>query len=89
MHTIRSIYGEQNKLLLLKSVILSCLQNPFLLLSGITSSLVDKLDQQVNWALKTCFHRKKYDSLKDLRERYQIIPVLAILDIKVACDFWQ
>ena len=53
IHTISFIKDEQTKLLLLKSIILSHFQYPFLLPTGITSNPIDALDQQVNWALKT------------------------------------
>ena len=72
INTIRCIYGEQSKLLPLKSIILSHLQCLSVLLTGITSNRFDTLDQQVNWALTTCFYRKKYDSSNDLRGRYLI-----------------
>ena len=88
VHTIRSIYGEETKLLL-KSIILSHLQYPTLLLTGITSNLIDTLNQQVNLALKICFYRKKYDSSNDLRERYQMLPFRATHDIRAACYFWK
>ena len=87
MHKIRSIYGEQTMLLLLKSIILSHLLYLSPLLPGITSNFIDTLNQQVNWALKICFYCKSYDSSYDLRERYQTLLISAILDIKAACYF--
>ena len=89
MHSMRSIYGEQTMLHLLKVIILFHLLYPSLLLTTNTSNLTDTLDLQVNWALKTCFEGKKYDSSNDLGERYQILPVRAMLDIQASCYFWK
>ena len=55
MHTICSICGEQTRFPLHKSIIFNHLQYLFLLLTGITSNLVDTLGQDINWALKTFF----------------------------------
>ena len=55
MNTIRSIYGEKTKLLLLKSIILSHFHYLFLSLLGMKSNYCDTLEQQVNWALKIYF----------------------------------
>ena len=84
MQRIRSMYGEQTKLFLSKSIIFSDIQYNFLLLTACTTSVTDTLGQQISWARKNCFYRKKSDS-----SVYQMLPVRPMLHIKPACFFWK
>ena len=89
MHSICSIRGEQTMLILQKSFIFSRFPYPPLLLTRITSSLLDTIDNKSIVPLKLVFFGKKYEILNDLREKYQVRPVRAIFNIKAACYLWK
>ena len=89
MHTIGSLLFEQTSLFSLKSKNFSHLQHRSLLLIAITSNFTDNLDQQVSWALRTCFCCKRYDLANDRRQIYQILLACGMLDMKTTCYLWK
>ena len=57
-------------------------------MNGILQNLRLPLEKQLSWAVKACFHKKKYDSSRDLKLQYKILPVGLFLDLK-AVHFWK
>ena len=89
LYSIRNILPEKTRLLLLNSVVLSHFHDFFILIKGISQRLRLTLEKQLSWAVKAYFHKKKYDSSKDLKLQYKILPVGLFLDMKAALYFWK
>ena len=78
---IKCIYAPRNivptiyKKLILSSFVLSHVQCSSVLLATINQNLIRTLEKQLNWAIKACFHRQKFDSSSDLKMKLDIIPI--------------
>ena len=71
------------------ALIMSHLHYSAVLLNGITENLLTTLEKQLNWGIKACFYRNKYDSSSDLKLMYDIIPIRYFLNIKESIYFWK
>ena len=89
LYSIRNILPEKTRLLLLNSLVLSHLHYSSILINGISQNLRLTLEKQLSWAVKACFHKKKYDSSRDLKLQHKILPVGLFLDLKAALYFWK
>ena len=89
LYSIRNILPEKTRLLLLNSLVLSHLHYSSVLINGISQNLRLTLEKHVGWAVKACFHTKKYDSSRDLKLQYKILPVGLFLDLKAVPYFWK
>ena len=78
LYSIRNILHEKTRLLLLNSLRLSHLHYCSILINGIPQNLRLTLEKQLSWAVKACFHKKKYDSSRDLKLQYKYLPVGSI-----------
>ena len=54
---------------------LSHVQYSSVLLATMNQNLIITLEKQLNWAIKACFHRQKFDSSSDLKMKLGILPV--------------
>ena len=75
--------------MLLNALVVSHLQYSAILLTGITENLMTTLEKQLNWAIKACFFRTKYDHSSDLKLQYKILPVRYLLNMKTVLYFWK
>ena len=71
-HAIRSIYLIRHQLplnarILLKSLVLSHLSFSAIFFQNLSAKNLKRLNRQINWGIKVCFLRKKYDKARDLR----------------------
>ena len=89
LYSIRNILPEKTRLLLLNSLVLSHLHYSSILINGVSQNLRLTLEKQLSWAVKACFHKKKYDSSRDLKLQYKILPVGFFLDLKAVLHFWK
>ena len=89
LYSIRNTLPEKTCLLLLNSLVLSHLHYSSILINGILQNLRSTLEKQVSWAVKACYHKKKYDSSRDLKLQYKILPVGLFLDLKAVLFFWK
>ena len=89
LYSIRNILPEKARLLLLNSLVLSHLHYSSNLINGISQNLRLTLEKQLSWAVKACFHKKKYDSSRDLKLQYKISPVGLFLDLQAVLYFWK
>ena len=71
------------------SLVLSHLHYSSILINGISQNLRSTLEKQLSWAVKACFHKKKYDSSRDLKLQYKNLPVGLFLDLKAVLYFWK
>ena len=89
LYSIRNILLEKTRLLLLNPLVLSHLHYFSILINGISQNLRLTLEKQLSWAVKACFHKKKYASSRELKLQYKILPVGLFLDFKAVLYFWK
>ena len=74
-YSIKNIFPEKTRSALLNAFLLSYLHYPIVLFSGLKKSLLVTLNKQLNWGLKACFNRTKFDRTTDLKLKHKILPV--------------
>ena len=89
LYSIRDLFPEKTRLMLLNALVVSHLQYSAILLTGITENLITTLEKQLNWAIKACFFRTKNDHSSDLKLQYKILPVRCLLNMKTVLYFWK
>ena len=57
------------------------------MLVGIRENLMITLEKQLNWGIKVCFKRKKYDRSTDLKIKNRIMPVEFLLKYRCMVFF--
>ena len=91
---IKSLYSEQDifpqktRKLLLSALVVSHLIYSAILLSGISENLLTTLKKLLNWGIKACFNRLKYDHSSDLKIQH-ILPVRYLFQRKNANFYWK
>ena len=89
-HGINCIYALGNivptvyKKPILNSFVLSHVQYSSVLPATINQNLITTLEKQLNWAIKACFHRQKFDSSSDLKMKLGILPISLLFDYRAA-----
>ena len=66
IYSIKNIFPETISALL-NALVLSHLHYPIVLFSGLKKSLRVTLNKQLNWGIKACFNRTKFDRTTDLK----------------------
>ena len=66
LYALRDFLPINARLLLFNALIMSHLHYSAVLLNGITENLLTTLEKQLNWGIKACFYRNKYDSSSTL-----------------------
>ena len=56
---IRGSLPKETRLLLYRSLVISQLEYPILLLTSLSKEAISTIDRQLNWVTKTAFFRKK------------------------------
>ena len=82
LYNLQNIFPEKTKLLLLYAFVISHLHYSAILLGRIRENFITTLEKQLNWGIKACFNRTKYERLSDLKKRHNILPVRFLLDLK-------
>ena len=70
---IRGSLPKETRLLLYRSLVISQLEYPILLLTSLSKEAISSIDRQLNWGIKTAFFRKKFDRSSDLKRKYDIL----------------
>ena len=83
LNAIQNPFNINTRLIIMNALVLSNLRYSSIILNSITQTLVASLDQQLNWAIKSCFNRRKFDSSRDLKVQYRVLPIRYFL------DFWR
>ena len=73
IYSIKNLFPEKNYLL--NAFVLSHLHYPIVLFSGLKKSFRVTLNKQLNWGIKACFNRSKFDRTTDLKIKHKILPV--------------
>ena len=79
-HAIRSIYHIRHQLplnaqiLLLKALVLSHLSFSAIFFQNLSAKNLNCLNRQINWGIRVCFLRKKYDKARDLLIQTKTLP---------------
>ena len=89
LYAIRDIFPIATRLLLLNALVLSHLHYSAILLTGISENLITTLEKQLNWGIKACFNRSKFDHSTNLKMRHKILPVRYFLDYKCLSYLWK
>ena len=84
IYALRNIIPTVYKKIILNSFVLSHVQYFSLLLAFINQNLITTLEKQLNWAIKACFHRQKFDSSSDLKMNLGILPISLFFDYRAA-----
>ena len=79
----------KRRVLSMKAIVVRHIHYPAVLLSGISSSLLVSLYQQLSWAVKICFNRRNYDRSSDLKFDHGILQVRILLDHTAICFLWR
>ena len=87
LYSIRDLYPDKTRLMLLNALVVSHLQYSAILLTGITENLMTTLEKHLNWAIKACFFRTKYDHSSGLKLQYKILLVRYLLNMKSVLFF--
>ena len=61
----KELFSYKTRVTLLNALVLSHIQYSSLMLVGIRKNLMITLEKQLNWGIKVCFKRKKYDRSTD------------------------
>ena len=84
-HAIRSIYLIRHqvplnaRILLPKSLVLSHLSFSAIFYQNLSAKNLNRLNRQINWGIKVCFLRKKYDKARDLLIQTMTLPAELII----------
>ena len=89
LYSIRDSFPEKVRLLLLNALVISHLYYPAILLNGLTENLNTTLKKQLNWGIKACFNRTKYDRSSDLKIKHNILPIRYFLKNEPLSYFWK
>ena len=82
IYSVRDLFPEKTRFLLLNALVISHLHYSSVLLNGITENLLTTLEKQLSWAVKACFKRNKFDHSSDLKIYHKILPIQYFLQYK-------
>ena len=89
IYSVRDLFPEKTRFLLLNALVISHLHYSSVLLNGITENLLTTLEKQLSWAVKACFNRNKFDHSSDLKIYHKILPIRYFLQYKSVLYFWK
>ena len=87
IYSIKNTFPEKTRSSLMNAIVLSHLHCPFVLLSGLKKSLRVTLNKQLNWGIKACFNRTKFDRTTDLKIKHKILTVDYLLKYRLIIYF--
>ena len=89
IYSVRDLFPEKSRFLLLNALVISHLHYSLVLLNGITENLLTTFENQLRWAVKACFNRNKFDHSSDLKIYHKILPIRYFLQYKSILYFWK
>ena len=81
---IRGCLPKETRLLLYRSLVISQLEYPILLLTSFSKEAISSIDRQLNWGIKTAFFRKKFDRSSDPKKNTIYFALKIFLLIRVS-----
>ena len=85
LNSIKNFFNKNTRFIIMNALVLSHFHCSLILLNSMTQTFVASLDQQLNWAIKLCINRRKFDSSRDLKVQYRVLPMRYFLDMKLQC----
>ena len=74
---------------MLNAFVLSHLHYSLPVIQSINQQLICSLERQLNWAIKACYFRSKFESSRDLKISNQILPISLFIKYKRVSYFWK
>ena len=74
LHLIRYQVPLKTRINLFKSLVLSHLDFSAVFFQNLPSYSIDRINKQINWGIKVCFMKTKYDTVRDLLLDTKILP---------------
>ena len=87
IYSIKIMFPEKTRSALLNALVLSHLHYPNFLFSDLRKSLRVTLNKQLNWGIKACFKRTKFDRTTDLKIKHKILPVEYLIKYRAIICF--
>ena len=89
IYSNKNIFPGKTRSALLNTLILSHLHYPICLFSGLKNSFRVTLNKQLNWGLKACFNRTKFDRTTHIKIKHRILPVEYLMKYGVIIYFMK
>ena len=89
IHSVRDLFPEKTRFLLLHALVISHLHYSSVLLNGVTENLLTTLEKQLSWAIKALFNRNNIDHSPDLKRNHKILQIRYFLQYKSFSYFWK
>ena len=86
---IRHLVPLKTKLELVKSLVLSHIQYPIHLLNGLSKANVNRLNRQINWALRCCYQCGMWSRMLPYRVKSGILPAEYQIQHAVTAKTWS
>ena len=83
IYALRNVIPTVYNKIILNSFVLNHVQYCSVLPATMNQNLITTLEKQLNWAIKACFHRQKFDS-SDLKMILGILPISLLFDCRAA-----
>ena len=89
LYSVRDIFPQITRKMLLNVLVVSILHYSLILLSGISENLLITLEKQLNWGIKAYFNCLIYDHSSDLKIQQNVLPVRYLFQSKNANFYWK
>ena len=88
-YSVKLFLPDKTYLMLLNSLVFSHKQYPAISNNGKSQNLFTTLEKQLNWGVKACFNRRKFDSSSDRKIKHNIFPIRILLNLKAVTYYWK
>ena len=78
LNAIKNPLFINTRLIIMNAIALCHRKYSSVILNSITHNLVASLDQQPNWAIKLCFNRLKFYTLRQFKIQFHVQPIRVI-----------
>ena len=89
IYSIRCCLPQSLMRTMFNAFVLSHLHYSLPVIQSINQQLICSLERQLNWAIKACYFRSKFDSSRDLKISNQILPISLFIKYKRVSYFWK
>ena len=87
LNAIKNPFNITTRLIIMIALVFGHLHYSSNILNSITQNIAASLDQQLNWAIKSFFSRRIFDSARDLKVQYHVLPIM--FWASNSCYFWR
>jgi hypothetical protein len=89
IYIVRNYVPQSTRIILLHALVLSHFNYSCHLFTSINAALLDSIEKQLNWALKACYFKKKFDSASELKRKSKILPIKMQITFNIIVYFWK